>query len=226
MRVSLLLFSVLVAGCQDAPAPAARTPLEVSRGVSIATPSGEVVAAPPAAPWAEGERFRVHLEQRGKSVPVTDHRAKLAREPFDIVMLMRVDEMRDAFSLSLHASTDAPELANVGRLGSGAPLEDTNFGDGSGVAEEWFDKEHALFARDGHHEIMWFGEQEHRCAHAVRTTHDTLSCTRTVQKLIEAGGNEVSIRETKELLLVFAKLDHRGARAVEKQRDWMVLRFE
>lgn len=223
---SLVLSSVLIAACRDAPAPPAKMPTEVSRGVPVATPTSEVAPVVPAAPWAEAERFRVHLEQRGKSVTVTDHHASLAREPFDIVMLLRVDEMRDAFSISLHASTDAGEIGKADRLATGAPLTDANFGDGSGVAEEWFDKEHALFAREGHHEIMWFGEQEHRCARAQRTAHDTLSCTRTVQKLIEAGGNEVSIRETKELLLVFAKLDHRGARAVEKQRDWMVLRFE
>ena len=226
VRGSWLLLGVLAA-CEGAPVP--KAPVEVSRTASSGSFGPAAIEPSPGTavpPWTEGERFRVRIEQNGKVVSTADHRATLAKAPFEIVMTMRLDDTRDAFSVALHASTDPAEMAKAGRLAKGAPLSDADFGDGTGVAEEWFDKEHALFARDGHHEIMWFGEQEHRCAKAQRITHDTLSCSRTVERLIEAGGNEVAIGDVKELLLVFAKLDHRGARAVEKQRDWVVLRFE
>lgn len=176
---------------------------------------------PPAPAVDGGSEFTLGIEQDAQRIPVRDHTVTLRKKPFRLVFYFeRLSPML------VQASLD-PTILEMTR--KGRPMDDI-LRPGSGIAEDLMNPKRQLYMnRTGsYHNWLYLGPETHRFdpdgVHKLE--QGGYLCRRTVSHLVIEGNRlPVSQCPASKLYMVFFKTDRSGTDRVERQRDWLTLKF-
>ncbi len=178
------------------------------------------------APW-QPTFFTLGVEQDGRRIPVLDHKVTLARKPFTIVFYL------EQMGPMLVQASFSPRMMNM--AGEGKRLETILIPAGS-IAENPRNPDRLIYVHDDglYHNWGYLGPNSHRFDPngVAKLPEGGYLCRRTVEKIVDHNAEipvEIPVERCPQdriyLLFIKTKPNAGSGPWVEKQRDWLELRF-